>query len=291
MRAEKVIQALSKIKSDQIWTPHDAVIDEAEETPHEGVIKETPREGVAPHEIDMEETLHEAVTKETPHETVMEETLKPLESSTEGCGQGGDGQLLWLQKEKLRRSAEARESNLREAEMGKCGVLTHTYHSTLPHHLMLAHSMGAPSVKHISLPLLGQYSAKVFTSECLSCLSEICPDLSTSLYKDTPHGYHHRTPVKDWKQAQVIGNKLLHETKFILISRNISQWKAPSSLHTDHTQSHDSHMMSRVMFSPLDSKNLSRSSHVPLQSIARVKDVFISRHPFIFLKVDHGKVR
>lgn len=241
-------------------------------------------------------------------EQVIEEKDELAENSLEsslssmggrrGGGNGGhevyEGETSsspWLQREKIRRIDETREALITDAGLGKTGQLDVVFENVVPHHLSLGHGMGAPSLKHIRLPLMGQYSGKIFVSKLVSALKSACPDLSTDVFQLGPSGFVHSTPQEDYsklkKKPADIG---LPETEFVVISRNLVQWEdSHCSTRTTHAQlqSQDfSHSLQ--LFNPLDS----RKPHliVPLHMTAKIRDIFVPRRRLIFMKFSQLKV-
>lgn len=205
---------------------------------------------------------------------------------------GGESQLAWLEREKKRRTIKARQALMRDAHMGKCGVLSAVYTTTVPGHLSLARQAACPSVRHLSLPLLGQHSALVFVSQAVSSLSHILPDFTVSVFRHTPSGYTHYLPEKDWTQVVKKSDHCLQETSFIIISRNLGHWEdCLCAGQTSCTDTPDN--STEQLFSSLDGKHASSSSsslRTPFQSSAKSKEVFIPRRKMVFLRVNQHQV-
>lgn len=226
----------------------------------------------------------------SPLAEVEEETESHASSSLKA---EQDTQSLWLQREKQRRNDEAVQVLIREAALGKSGLLSETYTETLPLHLTLAHSQGTPSVKHLSLPLMGHYSAKVFISQVVTSLQLVCPELSSDVFQlssDLLH--HHFAPQKDWTavhKSETVGS--LCPTSYFLLSRHLPQWEecvgVTGSRHVHSSASTDKGQL----FSALDSRSHSSDTPPPLCAITRTREVWIPRVRLILVRVANQKVR
>lgn len=216
---------------------------------------------------------------------------------------GGDDKSLWLQKEKQRRIDEAMESLIRNAELGKCGLLKESFSTAVPAHLRVAHTHTAPSVKFATIPLMGNYSTRIFTSQVLSFLELSCQGLSTDVFQLTPSGYLHVLLEKDWTRVRRKVLDRLYATQFILLSRNLVQWEecchgnGMKWPHPTSCSSQVSQAPHAQLFHPLDSRKLSSSSSAslcggpPLQTIAEARQVFVPRKSLIYIQVSQQKVR
>ncbi len=204
--------------------------------------------------------------------------------------QDGEGQLLWLQREKARRVHEAMENLMREAELGKCGVMSETHNTAIPRHLSLAHSKASPSVRYLSIPLLGQYSLRGFLSHAAALLDSACSGLTSDAFRLSPAGYCHCTLEKDWMKISKTVSPHQLSTEIILISRDLAQWEDISK-----SASPPEPCLLQQLFHPLDSKRPPSPSpsflHIPFLSIASQRAVFIPRRRLVFIRVTHQKVR
>lgn len=202
-------------------------------------------------------------------------------------GEDGDIQSPWLQKEKFRRIREAVESLVKDAELGKCGVLTETFSIAIPHHLSLAYSKGAPSVQYVCIPLMGHYSTKAFISEALALLESTCVNTSSDVFQLTPSGYLHVLADQDWAKTRRKVLRQLYSTQFILINRNILQWE--ECYHDSKQPTQD--CGPPQLFATLDSNKLTSGlPGPPLQTIAEARSVFIPRRMLVLMRVSEQKV-
>ena len=198
----------------------------------------------------------------------------------------GEGQSPWLQKEKTRRFHEALESLVRDAELGRCGVLTETFSTHILQHLSLAHKRGSPSVQHVNVPLKGHYSTKGFVSELLTVLESACSNTSSDVFQLTPSGYVHVCALRDWAKVErkVLGH--LYPSQFMLLTRSVGQWE-----ECEKKQSLDEFGPPQL-FAALDSSKTQSlpAPPPPLQTVAEAKSVFIPRRMLVILHVSRHKV-
>ena len=223
----------------------------------------------------------------------QEDSLKSSMPLHKGSGEGN--KLLWLQKEKIRRSSEARQTLIKDADMGKSGVLNEAYHSSLPKYLSLAQSLASPSVRYISLPIMGHYSAKVFVSQSVSSIQLECPELTGSVFQLSPTGansdFTHCIPAKDWTHVHHEVHSHLQETEYIVIFKNLLQWEESCHISSLRHSSNDP-LSNLYLFHPLDSRKLYSMPRIPipLHVLAQIRDVFVPRRIFILLRVTQQKV-
>ena len=219
---------------------------------------------------------------------VIEEVDESAVSPTEG------DRLQWLEREKVRRVNEAVESLLHDAGLGVCGVLRDVYSSTIPRHLALARDKVSPSVRHLSIPLLGQYSLQSLLSHIATLLTSVCSDLTCDTFRLSPAGYCHSALEKDWIKVSKSLDPHQLSTEFILIARNLAQWEMNCHGNTPHSSPAEPSLLQQ-MFHPLDSRRLPSSSsssfpYTPFHSVAMQKHVLIPRRKLVFVHLAYQKV-
>ena len=274
---EKVSQLLSTLRQDQITGRFTApAIDEVDESQY------------------MSETSLSSPTTGVDRDTPISSPIPAALGETGSESKGGG--VAWLTKEKLRRTWKARQALMKDAELGRCGVLTEAYSDAVPRHLSRALDLNCPSVRHIQLPLLGHYSALTALSQTASSLQAIFPDFTLSSFHKKPYGYDHFTPEKDWTKVHRVSGYLLDAT-FIIVARNIGQWE--ECLSGSHTSSTDgpaegsttqlfSSLGGKFMFSHSPSSPISRT---PLMGASNLKDVLVPRRRMVWMRVSQCQVR
>lgn len=234
---------------------------------------------------------HQDVIEEAEERSSVASSLGSLDLGRPGVLGEEDNHSPWLQREKVRRIREVMELLVRDAELGKCGLISETYSSVIPHHLSLAHESGSPSVQYASLPLVGHYSTKPFVSEALKLLEATCGGNTSDVFQWTPAGYLHVQADRDWAKTRRKVASQVHHTHFILLNRHRQQWEQCCYGSTDKQQRQDSSC--HQLFSGLDSGRLSNddaSPLPPLVAIAEARQVFVPRRMLILMQVSQTKV-
>lgn len=219
----------------------------------------------------------------------MEEAVQSIEE--EGGSPG------WIEKEKRRRKMEARDAVMHDAHLGNSGVIDESYHTAIPQHLAAACRLHSACVKHHAFPLVGNYSARVFISQTVLALQELCPDFTVNAFRGiggNPLGpFMHFVPEKDW--TKVKKSSCLVEARFVAVGRNISQWEESCDPLTPDKRILQPWLgtaskLPLQLFQPLDSKKLSREVATPLQGLAASSDAFVPRQRLAIAVVTNRKV-
>ena len=200
--------------------------------------------------------------------------------------------LTWSVKEKLRREKEMRDAYLQEAHLGQTGILEEPYHTTIPKYLAHACKLTSPSICQFTYSFLGSYSAQAFVTETITCIQQICPDLSLNAFKlksEAPLSqYTHCTLDKDWSRLERTNE--LSQLHYIVIGRNPQQWEECCKPAHRSTQSRvEPHArQSMQLFHPLDSRKVVR---VPLQQSAVGGEAFVPRQRLVLMSVTSQQVK
>ena len=225
----------------------------------------------------------------------------PIASPTPGSlgDGGGDGRgrgIAWLAREKLRRTVKARQALERDAELGRCGILTDSFGDMVPRLLNQAHMLGCPSVSYFKLPLLGHYSALTALTQTVVALHAVFSDFTVSAFDKKWGGHRHVVPEKDWTKVQrAVGD--VTESNYIVLGRNIGQWEESvgggsglvgmdTKVELNTTQLFSS-LGGRFMF-PATSSSL--APRTPLKGAGDLKDTFVPRRRLAFVLITHCQV-
>ena len=200
--------------------------------------------------------------------------------------------LTWSVKEKLRREKEMRDAYLQEAHLGQTGILEEPYHTTIPKYLAHACKLTSPSICQFTYSFLGSYSAQAFVTKTITCIQQICPDLSLNAFELKPEAplgqYTHCILDKDWSRLERTDE--LSQLHYIVVGRNPQQWEEcckPAHRSTQprvepHTR------QSTQLFHPLDSRKVVR---VPLQQSAVGGEAFVPRQRLVLMSITSQQVK
>jgi hypothetical protein len=237
-------------RSDEVWKHRQEIIEELEELRHSSSCSS----------VDLQ------------HQQLLE------------LRQEGGERLLWLQREKLRRKAEKIDSVMREAELGKRGMLSEVYSNAVCQHLALACNKSSPTVRCLSIPLVGHYSSLAFLSHYVTMLEVTCPALSSDTFQLQASGdFTHYVPDKDLSRVEGGEEPRVHAQDFITLSRDLNQWEGSTPAKHRVWESSP-----QQQFHGLDSLNL--CANVPLLTIAEARHVSVPRKRLILMMLSKQKV-